>query len=123
MRRYQSTGFFNTKEDLDRRAMAIRIERVDKIVDDLDRYRTQPHYFQEDEDNNPKEMVTNSKFRQSAGNLLDMANNNFELQQKNKAGRQMDYYSKKNKVNEKDFFTNPKKYQDWDDKFQLEDYM
>ena len=97
--------------------MALRMERVDRIIEELDQHRVVPHFYQDDGIGTNNLLSKASKFRQSASNLLEQPIQASGNHASNRPGKMMDFYSNKNPINEKDFFTNPQKYKGWDDKF------
>lgn len=88
------------------------IERVDRIVNNLAKFRTKPFDFQ-DEDPRPeiKNSQKNQVFRRSASNLLVGF-----------GGGDKEIFVKKNQIDDRSFFKNPQRYKDWDEKFNFEDY-
>lgn len=91
------------------------IERVDRIVDEIKKYRNKPFDFEDDGTSNNFNKKESTVFRRSASNLV-LGQNKYDF------GGDREIFVKKNEIDDKSYFQNPGRYKDWDDKFNFEDY-
>lgn len=91
------------------------IERVDRIVDEIKKYRNKPFDFEDDGSSNNFNKKESTVFRRSASNLV-LGQNKYDF------GGDREIFVKKNEIDDKSYFQNPGRYKDWDDKFNFEDY-
>ena len=102
--------------------------KVDQIVMALEKNREK---FANFEDENEKIIEDDSHdgkgniFYRSGSSLLNNPQVRREVNEYKPVDREppMEFYWKKNPINEKDFFKNPDKYRDWDKNFHVEDYV
>ena len=90
-------------------------EKIDKIVDALNNYTKGESFYQDQDENdqNGKQKQRESFFRKSGFNLIKEAGRNGPKH----------FYKRKNHVPPDKYFKRPEKFEDWDKKFNFQEYL
>lgn len=86
-----------------------QIEKVDKIVDALDKFTNGENFYQDEEESKQD----NGIFRMRGEKIMKEAGRN----------NPKNFYKKKNHVPSDEYFKKPEKFKNWDEKFNFEDYI